>query len=119
MIKLKLTRDELQCICWLCNPIYVDGQVLLCVKTNNFDTLNDLFSLIEIGEKAAKKFLFDHKKSYKLNITYAQAAAFYNHADWNELTLSDQYKQLLITRIKSEIHLAFTNYQRQYYARTN
>lgn len=116
MIRLKLTRDELACLCWLCNPFVLEAMAIADIRKEDLNLLSDSFALIELGEKAAKKLLFDQKQKYKLSLTWAQAAAFWNFGDWNEKVLDD-YKKNFIQSTRSTLHGALVNYQRRFYAR--
>jgi hypothetical protein len=116
MIKIKLNRDEMGVFCSLTNPIMLEHEVMATVRDDgHLYRLADLFCLMELGEKAHKKFLFDHKKTYKVGLTWGQAAAFWNYS-WNEALL-DNFKSMLVTRIQSELHQALISYQRRYYVK--
>jgi len=115
MIKLKLTREALAQLCFFTTPVHQEVNITADIAAGNFTPLPDHFNLIEIWEKASKKYLYNTKKSYKLGLSYAQAAALFNFTEWNENAGFDEYKMFVLQEIRGSLHLALTNYQKRYY----
>jgi hypothetical protein len=118
MVKLKISREELHFICNIASPVALEKRILDLVKKQDFESLDFNFTILEIGVMATKKYLFEAKDKYKINLSGAQASAFLvlisTIGNTSEAT---EWVQFLATKWIGDIHLQLTNYQPKYYGR--
>jgi hypothetical protein len=116
MIKLKVTREQLHFICNIANPATLEKRIVGIIKNQQFHELDFNFTVLEIGVIASKKYLFDSKKAYKLNLSEAHAATLLILLSAiGANTKTTEWMQFLATKWIGEIHQQLTNYQPKYY----
>lgn len=120
MIKIKVTRDQLQALCAFTNPAILEAKAGIAIANKNFNDLDTLFNLMKIGEMLSKKWLFTFKSSYKIGFNHAEAASLFKQLTillWDFDEKSFEYNVLLI--VTQDLHNQLTNFQRRFYGQSN
>ena len=115
MIKLKLTNEQLFCLCSFTWPAMYEARANHNIQKQNFFYLDFLFNLMQVGEKASKLYLFGNKKTYSISLNYYEAASLMTHTAMLQREIRGGYNIYVAELIKTALHQQLTNYKTRFY----
>jgi len=118
VIKLKLTRSQLEVLAKIFNPVSAESAVERSTKSFEVLCLASDLLLLEVAEKLVKKFFFALSDKNKLSLTYAQGTAFMIGIIKQERIEENGYIIPLLQEVKDTLHHQLFNYQRRFYDTT-
>jgi len=120
MVKLKLNREQLYTLCGFTNPAVHEARVNRCIAWQEFNELDMLFNLIQVGEMVSKRYVFTVKPKYNISLKYTEAASLLSYTNELEQTLDQlSYEHNVMLIIRQALHFQITNFQRRFYGQTN
>jgi hypothetical protein len=114
MIKLKLTKNQLQILCSWTKPAFFEFEGIEFVCVSEFHIAAHSFNLMAIGERATKLYLFGHKEKYSISLTTSEGCSLLEHIKIYAAH-PGTYDGHIAELIKTDLHYQLINYQKRFY----